>query len=132
MRIVNFLFMSLVASLSLIACKKDSDKPSSNAAIEGKWVGKYGFASEAPSVFYSFNIKPGGILEEFGESGLKIAQGTWKLENNIFTGTTTSLLGSNNEYSVIAAFNQSKAEMQGDWGYDNSATDGGTWTMKKQ
>ncbi|HYF30939.1 MAG TPA: hypothetical protein VD993_07455 [Chitinophagaceae bacterium] len=123
--------MMLIASASFTACKKNSDKPST-AAIEGKWVGKYGFDDEAPSVFYSFVIKSNGVLEEYGESGLKIAEGTWKLENNIFTGTTHSLLGSNNEYSVIAAFDASKGKLDGNWGYDNSATDGGLWFMTKQ
>jgi hypothetical protein len=129
--IVQFAVMLMIASATMVACKKDNDKPS-NSAIEGKWVGKYGFDSETPSVFYSFQIKAGGILEEYGESGMKIAQGTWKLENNVFTGTTFSLLGSNNQYSVIAAYNAAKGELLGDWGYDESVTDGGTWTMKKQ
>lgn len=131
MRIAKFFTMMLIASAALVACKKSSDKPS-NAAIEGKWVGKYGFDDEAPSVFYSFYIKAGGVLEEYGESGLKIAEGTWTLENNIFMGKTHSLLGSNNEYSVIAAFDAAKGQMEGNWGYDNSSTDGGLWSMTKQ
>ncbi|HEY0678894.1 MAG TPA: hypothetical protein VGD17_11450 [Chitinophagaceae bacterium] len=132
MRFVQFAIMIMLASATLLACKKDKASSTSNAAIEGKWMGKYGFDNETPAIFYGFNIKPGGVLEEFGESGMKIAQGTWKLENNIFTGNTVSLLGSNNEYSVIAAFNEAKGELLGNWGYDESATDGGTFTMKKQ
>jgi hypothetical protein len=132
MRAVKFFSMMLIASAAFTACKKDSSPPASNKAIEGKWVGKYGFDNETPSVFYAFQIKPGGILEEYGESGLKIAEGTWKLENNIFTGVTFSLLGSNNKYSVIAAFDQAKGKLLGDWGYDESVTDGGSWEMMKQ
>lgn len=131
MSIAKFFAMLLIASVSLTACKKSSDKPS-NASIEGKWVGKYGFDDEAPSVYYSFRIKSGGVLEEYGESGLKIAEGTWKLENNVLTGKTHSLLGSNNEYSIIAAFDPSKGILEGNWGYDNSPTDGGLWSMSKQ
>lgn len=133
MRIAKFLVMMLIASgsVSMISCSKSSGKPS-NSAIEGKWVGKYGFDDDAPSVFYSFFFKAGGVLEEYGESGLKIAVGTWKLENNIIMGKTTSLLGSGNEYSIIAAFDASKGKLDGNWGYDDSNTDGGTWFMTRQ
>lgn len=131
MSIAKFFTMLLIASATLMACKKSSDKPS-NASIEGTWVGKYGFGNETPDVFYSFKVKAGGILEEYGESGLKIAEGTWTLENNVFMGTTHSLLGSNNEYSVIAAFDASKSKLDGNWGYDDSNTDGGLWFMTRQ
>ena len=131
MRVAKFFIMMLIATAALTACKKDSSS-SSDKAIEGKWVGKYGFDNEAPSEFYSFNIKPGGILEEIGQTGLKIGEGTWKLENNIFTGVTYSTLGSNSKYSVIAAYDQAKGKLLGDWGFDDSATDGGTWEMTKQ
>ena len=123
--------MLLIASATLMACKKGADKIH-NAAIEGTWVGKYGFDTETPDVFYSFKIKAGGVLEEYGESGLKIAEGTWTFDNNIFTGKTHSLLGSNNEYSVIAAFDPSKTKLDGNWGYDDNNTDGGLWFMTRQ
>ncbi|HET9053169.1 MAG TPA: hypothetical protein VFM90_03295, partial [Cyclobacteriaceae bacterium] len=65
MRFVQFSIMIMLASATLLACKKDKAPSASNAAIEGKWSGKYGFDTETPTIFYGFNIKPGGVLEEF-------------------------------------------------------------------
>ncbi len=132
MRSLKFLLITLVLSSAFIACKKDKHESPPQTQLEGKWVGKFGFGNAAPSDFYSFNIKPGGILEELGETGLKTGVGTWKLEGNIFTGSTTSVLGTGSKYSVIGAFDQSKLKLDGNWGFDESVTNGGLWHMTRQ
>jgi len=129
MKFNKLLIATLFASAILVACRKDNK---SNAALEGSWTGRYGFENEGLSEFYSFRIKPDGVLEEYGEAGMKIGTGRWTLENNIFSGYTISTLGSENKYSVIAAFDASGGKLSGNWGFGESTTDGGTWEMQKQ
>jgi len=131
MKIKGFLIATLIAATALVSCKKESNN-SSNTAIEGRWVGLYGFDNDKPSEFYSFQFKSNGVLEEYGETGNKIGVGKWKLENNVLTGYTISTLGSNNKYSVIAAYDAKNNKLLGNWGFDESTTDGGLWEMQKQ
>jgi hypothetical protein len=130
MNLSKFIFSALLLTTAFVSCKKDKDDAPKNAAIEGKWVGTYLNKASETEFFYSFNIKPGGIIEELDNSGAKIGEGTWKLENNIFTARYY-WPGGGNGFSVLAAFYPNDAQLLGDWGYGTSTTNGGVWEMKK-
>jgi hypothetical protein len=128
MKVSNFLLFTALTVIGLASCKKDKADP--QYSIEGRWVGTYLNEASGNSFFYSFNIKPGGVIEELNSSGQKIGQGTWELEHDILTAGYTWTSGS--KYSIIAAFYKKEGKLLGDWGYGNSATNGGTWQMTKE
>lgn len=128
MKISKTILIALVALTGFASCKKD--KVEKQTVIEGRWVGSYVNEASGNSFYYSFNIKPGGVIEELNSSGHKLGQGTWELENNILTADYTWTGG--NGFSVIAAFYKETGKLLGDWGYGDSATNGGTWQMHKE
>jgi hypothetical protein len=131
MKISKLILIAFVALTGFISCKKDkAEKPTSAATIEGRWVGTYVNDASGNSFYYSLNIKNGGVIEELSAAGQKLGQGTWKLENNILSAKYSSPGGSG--FSILAAFNKEQGKLLGDWGYGNSATNGGTWEMHKQ
>jgi hypothetical protein len=131
---MKFLKIACLAFVVLLmfACSKSTDKPASSTTIEGIWTGKYGTGNNEPSVFYSFNIKAGGVIEELDANGAVKGQGTWELENNILMATYSYLPPANNKFSVLGAFNVAQGRILGNWGYGESVTDGGTWEMTKK
>ena len=119
--------------LFIVSCSKSNDSNKGTTSVEGVWEGKYGTGNNNPSSFYSFNIKPGGILEELNASGQVKGTGTWKLENgNIFSAKYTYAAPSNSKFSIIGAFYKSDGKLLGNWGYGESVTDGGLWEMTKK
>jgi len=129
MKISKFILVAIAAIIGLASCSKDKADTAQNTIIEGRWVGTHVNNASGNTFYYSFNVKPGGVIEEINQSGQKIGEGTWKLENDILTAAYTWPSGS--KYSVIA-FYKSTAKLLGDWGYGSSATNGGTWQMNKQ
>lgn len=129
MKISKIILIALVALTGFASCKKDKVE-AKTTGIEGRWVGTYVNDASGNSFYYSFNIKPGGVIEELNSSGQKLGQGTWEFENNILTAHYSWTSGS--KYSVIAAFYKEDGKLLGDWGYGDSATNGGTWVMHKQ
>jgi hypothetical protein len=128
MKISKIILISVIAMTAFVSCKKD--KADTQHPIEGRWVGTYVNDASGNSFYYSFNIKPGGIIEEINSAGQKIGEGSWELDNDIFSAHYKWSGGS--EYSVIAAFYKSQGKLLGDWGYGDSATNGGTWQMQKK
>jgi len=129
MKISKIILIAFVALTGFISCKKDKVEKLTTA-IEGRWVGTYVNDASGNSFYYSFDIKPGGVIEELNAAGQKLGQGTWKLENNILSAKYNWPGG--NGFSILAAFNKEQGKLLGDWGYGNSATNGGTWEMHKQ
>jgi hypothetical protein len=129
MKIAKIILMAAVVLTGFVSCKKDKTETSKATTIEGVWVGSYVNDASGNSFFYSFNIKPGGVIEELNSAGEKLGQGTWKLENEILTATYTWTGGS--KYSILAAFYKNEGKLLGDWGYGNSTTNGGSWQMHK-
>ena len=132
MTLAIFCLMFLPAVFT--ACKKETAEapPTPTDSIEGKWSGKYGFENEAPSVEYRFNIKPGGIIEELNSGGLAKGSGTWNLTGTLFTAHYKWKSPLNTVFSVKAAFDKINGKLSGTWGYDDSETDGGKWSMTKE
>ena len=129
MKFSKNLFFAIIAIATLfVSCSKDRNDPQP-ATIEGRWVGTYVNDASGNSFYYSFNIKAGGVIEEINSSGQKIGEGTWEIDNDILTAEYSWPGGA--DFSVIAAFYKNEAKLLGDWGYDDSATNGGSWEMAK-
>lgn len=130
MKIAKIMMLASLAIFTFISCKKD-DEPKS-FALEGKWVGTYVNQASGNSFFFSLNIKPGGIIEELNQAGQKTGEGTWEIEHDILTAHYKMVAPNSQGYSIIAAFYKNNGKLLGDWGYDESATDGGTFQLSKQ
>jgi len=128
MKISKIILVALLAVTCFASCKKDHDEKTP-ATIEGIWKGTYINDASGSSFFYSFNIMAGGVIQELNASGQVLGTGTWELENDILSAHYSWPAGSG--FSVLAAFYKDDAKLLGDWGYGNSATNGGTWEMSK-
>ncbi len=132
-------FLKSITSVLLLlvvfsACKKDSDSTPS-VTFQGMWQGKYGDDNDKPSVFFSLHFKAGGVLEEIDTDGSIKGTGTYTIDNNnVVTGHTVNIKAPvGNKYSYVAAFYPNHAKVLGNWGFGNSATNGGLFelTIKK-
>jgi len=136
MKILTTAIITLFASTVFIACKKDHESsvppPSSNNSIAGRWVGSYVNDASGNSFYYSLNFKANGVIEELKSSGEKIGEGTYTYENGILTAHYDWLPPHTSSYSIVASYYSNTGKLLGNWGYGESATDGGTWQMKKQ
>lgn len=127
------LFLFLLASLVLISCKKDTNPPTNPNTIAGTYEGKFGTGDNTPSSFFSFNIKPNGILEEISNTGEVLGTGIWTISGSTFQGSYDYNEPSNNSYSVKATYDASAKNLtNGTWGYGNNETNGGKWNMTKK
>jgi hypothetical protein len=118
------------------SCSKNSDDvqppASTSQTVAGKWVGTYGFGNDAPTIYFAFNIKANGTIEELNKSGQSKGSGTWSLNGNAFTAKYTWVAPYNTVFSVAATYNAATKKLTGTWGYDNSSTDGGLWEQTQQ
>lgn len=132
MKSIKIAIVAFVLALVSVSCSKSSDSPAAApATVDGVWVGKFGTDNSKPTVFFSLNFKPGGVLEEITETGEIKGKGTWKLDNNIIYGSYNYVAPPNNKYSIIGAFDSKKGQILGNWGYGSSSTNGGLWEMTK-
>jgi len=129
MRVVKFAMITLFLATAVIACKKEKNDPPA-PSIQGKFVGAYGFDSNIPSIYYSLNFKPGGVIEELDDAGQLKGTGSFQISGNILA---KYVWANGTDFSIRATYNESVGELvNGTWGWDNSYTDGGTWAMQKQ
>lgn len=132
MKTLKFACIALFFSLTVISCKKDSDVIKTNDSfLHGIWAGKFGTGNNTPSSFFGFNIKANGSIEELDPSGKAIGTGSWKYENNIFTASWQYEAPSTAKFSAVATYNTSIQKLLGNWGYNTSTTNGGSWEMSK-
>ena len=132
MQVKNFLVAALASSFVLLSCsKKSEDKPASTIPIEGSWIGKFSVLSEPFNNFYSFKIKPGGVLEVQDAAQQKTGSGSWKLEGNLFMATYTNTVPDTKTFSVLATFNKHTGKLDGTWGPDDNDYTGGYWFMNR-
>ncbi len=127
MKYLKLTSITLILMASFIACKKDGTNKAVGS-IEGTWEGKYSTGSNNPNIFYSLRFNAGGILEEVGSNGQVKGTGTWELDKNILEAEYTNI-ASGAKYSLIGAFYPSDGKLLGNWGFDESVTDGGLWEM---
>lgn len=133
MRILKIALIALFTSGIFVACKKEKTENPKNPAqaIEGKWVGKYGFGNDVPGIYFSLNFKSGGVIEEISSNGEVKGTGTWEMTGNTITAHYT-WFSNQQPFSIVAAFYASTGKILGNWGFGSSATDGGLWEMTKQ
>lgn len=133
MRILTTVFLSVFFIASITSCSKDKDPVSvPTTEFAGKYVGKYGTGNNTPSVFFSFNLKQNGTLEELDETGEVIGTGAWSISGNTFHGTSHYIFPLTNFFALTANYEASKKKLTGTWGYGNNDKDGGKWYMTKQ
>ena len=128
---IVFLFAFLLSVFA--SCKKDKDPitvPPANAA--GKYEGKYGTGNNVPSVFYSFDLKQNGTLDELDEKGEIIGTGTWKITGSSFTASTHYKFPATSFFALTAFHDASAKKLTGTWGYGSNDKDGGKWHMTKK
>ena len=135
MKFLKFFIVALLLSTAFISCKKDNNDDftptPSNSAIEGKWVGKYGYQNDAPTIYFCLNVKPGGIIEELNSSGESKGSGTWSMNGNTFTAKYQWKAPLNTIFSVIATYDPATGKLSGTWGWNDNATTGGKWENSK-
>ncbi|WP_336514679.1 hypothetical protein [Pollutibacter soli] len=121
------LFIAVLAGFS--SCKKDDIE--AKVGINGVWTGNYTVDPSTEKGFFSLNFKSNGVLEELSSAGAVKGTGTWEMDsNNIITGSY-KMTASGNRYSIVGAFYPQQKKVLGNWGYDDSATDGGTYELSK-
>ena len=132
MKIVNYLILVVAVAVTAISCSKSSndDTPTTSNSIDGVWQGTLVTESSKITSFYAFDIKPNGVLHRLNEAGNIVGTGIWSIDNNIFNGTYKT--ESNTKYSVIGSYNKGINKILGNWGFNNSVTNGGTWEMMKK
>lgn len=131
MKISVIILLAFAMIAGCFACRKDHDnKPTQG--IEGKWTGTYINDASGNTFYYSFQFKPGGVMQEINSSGTVIGEGTWEFSGNVLTGHYTWLAPGSSSYTIVGAYYPATGKILGNWGYGNSATDGGTWEMNKQ
>lgn len=135
MKFLKFFIVALLLSTAFFSCKKDNNDDftptPSNSAIEGKWVGKYGYQNDAPTIYFCLNVKPGGIIEELNSSGESKGSGTWSMNGNTFTAKYQWKAPLNTIFSVIATYDPATGKLSGTWGWNDNATTGGKWENSK-
>lgn len=135
MKFLKFAIVALLMSAAFSSCKKDNDNdftPPSNKTIEGKWVGKYGYDNDAPSIYYCLNVKSAGIIEELNSSGAsKCTSGTWSLNGNQFSAKYQWKAPLNTIFSVVATYDPATGKLSGTWGWGDNTTGGGKWETNK-
>ena len=107
------------------------DEGTPTDTVEGIWVGNYGYGSENPDIYYSFNIKSNGVIEELNShKGVK-GSGTWELVGDQFTASYEWGSPYFTGFMVTATFDKAHGKLTGYWGYDTDS-DGGKWDMEKK
>lgn len=121
----------MAALVMFTSCNKNKDDKDP-ATIEGIWKGTYVDDATGETLFFSLYIKPNGVIEELDETGQVIGMGEWQLDaaTNVFTAKY-EWNSNGQDFSIIAAFYPNDAKLLGNWGYDNSNTDGGTFELEE-
>lgn len=136
MKFLKFFIIALLMSTAFFSCKKDNNDDFTttppSTAIEGKWVGKYGYQNDAPTIYFCLNVKPGGVIEELNTSGESKGSGTWSMNGNTFTAKYQWKAPLNTIFSVVATYDPASGKLVGTWGWNDNATSGGKWENNKQ
>ena len=131
MRILKIALIALFTSGIFVACKKEkTENPA--PSIEGRFIGKYGFGNDVPSIYFSLNFKPNGVIEEITSNDQVKGTGTYEINGNTITAHYSWLPANPTTFSIVAAYDPATGKLLGNWGWGSSATDGGLWEMTKQ
>lgn len=130
MKMLKLMLLLLVSTTTFFACQKD-DEGQPTDTVEGLWIGNYGFGNDNPDIFFSFNIKPGGVIEEVNKNQGVKGTGTWELVGDQFTASYKWYAPYFTDYKVRATFDKAHGRLSGFWGYDTD-DNGGKWNMHKE
>jgi len=133
MKRLNFAIITLLVVFST-SCNKDNDSSPEKPPVflAGVFDGKYGFENEAPKAGYTLNFKSDGTIEEIGQSsGSAIGRGTFTLKGTHISAKYTMLSTPFHDYFIEAIYDPAKQTIDGTWGYEAGATDGGLFSVKK-
>jgi hypothetical protein len=128
------IFIVLLSSITLFACKKKTPTPPPAPTMVGLWKGSYlqtgqTWSSPCTYVFYA-----NGTMSYFQGSDTMLAQkytGIYVIKNNRATIGYTKVT-SNQSFLEDAVLNVNFNSFEGTWGVGQSATDGGTMKATKQ
>ena len=128
MKFLKFAVAALLFPMFLLSCSKDNDTAS---PVEGKWQGLYGNDGGVPSYLYRLNVRHGGVIEELNSAGMVKGSGSWNFSGNTFTAHYQWKAPLNTVFTIKATYDPSTNKLTGTWGFDDDATDGGTWNAGK-
>lgn len=146
MQNLKFIVLVILFYLLLASCKKNNDvtvntiqqtaRPASSqqliaeSFIKGVWEGTYIPSTKSESLFLSFDIKPAGVLNVLNDSTQIIGTGTWALNDTIFNAYYI-IFSTQHVQSVSGELHVNTNNLGGNWQYNNTYEDGGTWNMNK-
>ena len=131
-KFLRLMTIMLLATFTIVSCKKDNDVKSAAISVEGMYSGKYGFGNDAPVEDQKYYIKAGGVFQEIGiNSGSVVGEGTWQMNGNTLTATYTIVWSPFSTYSISATFDPATGKLIGTWGHDNNPSDGGKIDMTR-
>ena len=131
MQLKQIFIAGLLAVITLASCSKKNDVIKPVVPIEGKWIGKSSVLSDPYNSFYSFNIKPGGVLERLDADGAVTGNGQWAFYNGDVGITATYTLTGGATFSIIGTFDKINGKLDGTWGNGTKEYGGGYWYMNK-
>lgn len=129
---MKFLKTALCAMLligSLASCKKENDDNIS-PGIVGRWEGT--FHEDGENYFLRLDVNADGTVDEYSEAGVKVGSGNWTLDAQTKIFQAYVEWSGDEAYSYMGAFDDKKHKMAGNWGFDYSSTDGGTFKLSKK
>ena len=132
MKISKWIIAALAAVVMFTSCSKDNDDKDP-VTIDGVWKGTYHDDATGETLFFSLRIEADTDLFEVNENGQDIGFGGWQIDNTTNVFMAEYAWNSNGQhFSLIAAFDAADGKLIGNWGYDASNTDGGTFELEKQ
>ena len=129
MKISKWIMAMLIAAVSFVSCSKDKDD--NKVSIDGYWTGTYVNDASGQTFYYRLHIKSNGDLEEVDNTGAVLGTGEWELDPSTNVFMAVYEWNNGQDFSLIAAFDPQAGKLVGNWGYNNSNTDGGSFELEK-
>lgn len=133
----HYILLSLASmTLAFSACKKDDKTTTTNTPVThvGIWSGKYGNGSSAPTSPYGMVYFTNLTMRAFdGNPGSGTeASGTYQIySTDSIKGVYKYLTSGGSTYYFRGKLNGSRSHIDGTWGSDSLALDGGTFYLDK-
>ncbi|GAO41418.1 hypothetical protein [Flavihumibacter petaseus] len=124
------LVLALLTISLMTACSKSKDEKK-GGGFEGVYEGKWGEEFDEPAYHYKLRFKSGGTLERLDESDVVIASGQWS-RNGIDVEGYYIFLDDGSKFSFAGLYTDFDGAILGNWGFDNSKANGGTFEIKKK
>lgn len=127
----SLLVMLVIAAGSFISCKKNKDAAPDHI-LKGNWEGEYGYGADEPDTYFAFIIHNNGTLQvSIDKNYPPTGSGTWTLKDNEFKAVY-KYEGDNEEFNVVAKFDEVENNLVGNWGDGDTNADDGKFYMFRQ